>query len=294
MPYCVSSSFQTAEGKERIWVIFSRYNKFSTFTISDTVSEHTVLRDINSNGVLDVVRWSQIFEEGTGYETFLTWYRWNGLKYVQHESANVVRSLNSFLSQAGRLLQAGLWEEAFSHMMSPADYRRYRDEGYDYSELFELLFTGEAAAESAADGGSAGPEDGRRRGDQDNRRGDQDNGGEREERRQGDLRDGELESAAVQAAGREGTGQEGRDRGPGPAELIAGEGGEHAFKLVVFPRIMENPFRRYVETGEGPPYRVKLAVRFSSATGGNFVRYCKVQMHRNPFSSPQFFLVPEY
>ena len=55
---------------------------------------------------------------------------------------------------------------------------------------------------------------------------------------------------------------------------------------------MENPFRRYVESGKGPPYRVRLAVRFRAGRGYTYVRRCLIQMHDNPFEPPQFFLVP--
>jgi len=251
MPYCVSSSFQTADGKERVWVIFSKYNKFSTLTLTDTVSEHSEQRDIDDDGVLDVIEWSQIFEEGTGYETFLTWFKWNGTKFVQHQSANIVRSLNDFLSTAGRLLQAGAWEKAFGHMMSPRDYERYRSEGYDYSRLFSLLFEEEAE-------------------------------------------NGEERAAAADAGeAADGDGADSPPQTDTPEELIAEDGSERAFQLVVFPRVMENPFRRYVESGEGPPYRVRLAARFSVGTSRKFVRYCTVQMDENPFNTPQFFLVPE-
>ncbi|MFO7848690.1 MAG: hypothetical protein R6V67_01910, partial [Spirochaetia bacterium] len=77
------------------------------------------------------------------------------------------------------------------------------------------------------------------------------------------------------------------------AELIERDGSRKTFRLIVFPRIMENPFRRYIEAGEGPPYRVRLSVRFAGGNGQNFVYSCLLQMADNPFSTPQFFIVPE-
>ncbi len=241
MPLCVSVSFQTEEGRERIWVIFSRYNKFSTVSLSDTVSELNETRDIDGDGILDIVTWSQVFEEGTGYETFLTWLKWNGRAYEQTASANVVRGLNAFLRDGGRLLQDARWQEAFSYLMNPSDYRRLRREGYGPQRIFALLFPEMEETEGAAEEAGAAMSD-----------------------------PVEMIEAAVA--------QEGQAARP--------------FQLVVFPRIMENPFRRQVEAGDGPPYRIRLTVRFGTADGQTFVRRCTVQMQENPFGPSQFFLVP--
>ncbi len=261
MPLCINASFQTVEGRERIWVIFSRYNKFSTLSLSDTVNEHNETRDIDDDGVVDIVTWTQIFEEGTGYETFLTWLKWNGRAYEQAASANIVRSLNEFLIEGGRLLQNGRWQEAFSFLMSPSDYRRL--EGYGPDLLFTLLFP-EMEEMPRSTNDETDPA----------------------------AREGNDGAADADAGGTAAA-------GPDPADLIeasAGKEGQAArpFQLVVFPRIMENPFRRQVEAGDGPPYRIRLAVRFSTAEGEIYVRRCKVQMHENPFGPSQFFLVPSF
>ncbi|MDZ7793173.1 MAG: hypothetical protein U5P10_05605 [Spirochaetia bacterium] len=135
MPYAVSISFQTHEGKKSQWVSFSGYNEFSFFTLKNNLSVTSETRDINNNGILDILEWRRVFEEGTGYETFLTWYKWDGTKYAQHDSTNIVRNLNQFLHSAGTLMSMGKWEQAFS-LMLPVE-----DADMSMGSLFLRLFT---------------------------------------------------------------------------------------------------------------------------------------------------------
>lgn len=120
MPFCVSIGFQTHEGQEKQWIIFSRYNKFSFFTLKDSISLSMETRDIDQDGVLDIVEWRKVFEEGTGYETFLTWYKWEEEKYIQYDSTNIVRNLNRFMQKSGYLLSSGKWQQALRYIL-PAD-----------------------------------------------------------------------------------------------------------------------------------------------------------------------------
>ena len=135
MPYAVSISFQTHEGKMSQWVCFSSYNEFSFFTLKNSLSVTSETRDINNNGILDILEWRRVFEEGTGYETFLTWYKWDGTKFAQHDSTNIVRNLNQFLHSAGTLMSRGKWEQAFS-LMLPLE-----DADMSMGSLFLRLFT---------------------------------------------------------------------------------------------------------------------------------------------------------
>lgn len=142
MPYAVSISFQTHEGKKSQWVCFSKHNEFSFFTLKNSLSVTSEARDINSNGVLDILEWRRVFEEGTGYETFLTWYKWDGTKYAQHDSTNIVRNLNQFLHSAGTLMSRGKWQQAFSLMLPLDKYQELMgDEEISMGRLFLRLFT---------------------------------------------------------------------------------------------------------------------------------------------------------
>ncbi|MFP4492133.1 MAG: hypothetical protein ACLFNZ_11700, partial [Spirochaetaceae bacterium] len=249
MPLCISSSFETEDGSEKNWVIFSRYNKFSTFTLKNTLHSYAELRDLDSNGKLDIVKWNRVFEEGTGYETFLSWYRWNGDEYVQKDSINVVRNVNRFLAKAGKLLQAGLWEEAFIHMMGEPAYNKYRSRDYSFSELFSLLFK---RVRSPDDQEEMPPEE-------ELPQGVENFADTLEEENAADAGDLKFDKETKTPEGAS-TAEDSEEEPEGPvkdaAELIERDGSKKTFRLILFPKIMENPFRRYIEAEEGPPYRV--------------------------------------
>lgn len=140
MPYVVSIAFQTHEGKKSQWVCFSDFNEFSFFTLNNSLSVSTEIRDINDNGFLDILEWRRVFEEGTGYETFLTWYKWDSKKYAQHDTTNVVRNLNQFLHTMSSLLSMGKWSQVFSMLLPAEQYQELRDENDSMGALFLKLF----------------------------------------------------------------------------------------------------------------------------------------------------------
>lgn len=139
MPFCIRIDFQTHEGQESQWVAFSRYNKFSFFTLKDSISITMETRDIDRNGVLDIIEWRKVFEEGTGYETFLTWYRWDGTQFSQYDSTNIVRNLNRFMQKSGYLLSSGKWDQALRHIL-PARTNSDPQTAAAVEDLFLELF----------------------------------------------------------------------------------------------------------------------------------------------------------
>jgi hypothetical protein len=134
--------FQTQESTEHHWVIFYQYDKFSIFTFSDTISTHYEVRDLDDDRMLDLVEWHKVFEEGTGYETYITWYRWNGAAYVQHETTNVVRNLNAFLSNISARLEQGQWRTLLRETLEAEDRRRLAELD-STAEQFARLFRSE-------------------------------------------------------------------------------------------------------------------------------------------------------
>ncbi len=154
MPFVVSTSFQTHEGKESQWVCFSKYNEFSFFTLKNSISISSEIRDIDKNGFLDVIEWRKVFEEGTGYETFLTWYKWDGNKFAQHDSTNIVRNLNQFLHSVSSLLSMGKWQQAFSLMLPTEKLRELESGTISSGELFLKLFSARAEGEEGMLGDS--------------------------------------------------------------------------------------------------------------------------------------------
>ena len=142
LPFCIKTAFHTQEGTEHQWVIFSRYDKFDLFTFTNTISTHYEVRDIDDDQLLDILEWNKVFEEGTGYETYITWYRLRGSDYRQYKTTNVVRNLNSFLGLLARRLEEGRWEQVIAEMVRTKD-RSMLEGAESFADVFSLLFKSE-------------------------------------------------------------------------------------------------------------------------------------------------------
>ncbi len=142
LPYSIKTAFHTQEGTEHHWVIFSRYDKFDLFSFTNTISTHYEVRDIDGDQLLDILEWNKVFEEGTGYETYITWYRLRGSEYLQYKTTNVVRNLNSFLGILARRLEKGRWDRVIEETVREKD-RPLFEEAASFTEAFSLLFRSE-------------------------------------------------------------------------------------------------------------------------------------------------------
>ncbi|MDA3938372.1 MAG: hypothetical protein PF693_03550 [Spirochaetia bacterium] len=140
LPLGINISFQTVKGTNREWIIFSRYNKFSLFSLTENISSYSDTSDIDDDNIIDIVDWEDGLEEGTGYETYLTWYRWNGREYREYLSTNIVRNLNGFLEQSRLYLSFDQIDEFFRYSLNPVDSKTYRDSGDNYSDLLSRIF----------------------------------------------------------------------------------------------------------------------------------------------------------
>jgi hypothetical protein len=90
--------------------------------------------------MIDLFVREKAMEEGTGFETFLIWYRWNGRDFVEYRSSNVVRNLNAFLTSATEVLVSGSLAEIVSFLLDPASVRRLRRNGWnDHRILIHTL-----------------------------------------------------------------------------------------------------------------------------------------------------------
>lgn len=140
LPLGINISFQTVKGTDREWIIFSRYNRFSLFSMAENISVYSDSYDIDGDNIIDIVDWEDGLEEGTGYETYLTWYRWNGREYREYRSTNIVRNLNGFLEQSRLYLSFEQMDDFFRYSLSRKDYKEYRDSGQSYSDWLRRIF----------------------------------------------------------------------------------------------------------------------------------------------------------
>ena len=154
-PAAVSVSFQTPEGSEETLLLFQEPGAppSCTLDLKRTLTTQHRLRDIDQDGVLDLLVQERGMEEGTAYETFLTWHRWNGRCLVEQRTLNVVRNLNAFLQQVREALVAADYPGLLRWALDPRQVRNLEARGLDpRSIVFRLMGLLPPAAEEAEEG----------------------------------------------------------------------------------------------------------------------------------------------
>lgn len=148
MPLIVTVDFLTPEGRRRELLVFGDGSGVPSYrrSLTETLSTHAHLEDIDGDGNLDLVLLERAMEEGTGYETFLTWYRWDGRGFRQFRTRNVVRSLNVFLAGLRGLLLQKRVSEFLTQALEPRQLERLRRQGLG-SEAIVLRTLGLEPAE---------------------------------------------------------------------------------------------------------------------------------------------------
>ncbi len=106
--------------------------------MTENISSHSIYYDIDGNSILDIIDWEDGLEEGTGYETYLTWFRWTGKEYREYKSTNVVRNLNSFLEQARLYLSFKQMNEFLSYSLNLIDYNKIIQSKDSYSDWIQV------------------------------------------------------------------------------------------------------------------------------------------------------------
>ncbi len=136
-PVIVTVSFQTLEGLEREILVFkdASGNPVYRNSLKETLVVKSKLEDLDGDGVLDLFIQEKGMEEGTGYETFLTWYRWNGTGFKEIRSSNVVRNLKSFLERIKELLIAGDISRLLDFSIVPEELKKLKRRGLSENEI---------------------------------------------------------------------------------------------------------------------------------------------------------------
>jgi hypothetical protein len=137
LPVIVTASFQTIEGTEAQLLVFDDGSGLprARRTLLETLSTQYRLEDIDGNGMIDLFVKEKAMEEGTGFETFLIWYRWNGRDFVEYWSQNVVRNLNAFLAKATELLLAGELRDIVDFLLDSSSVRTLRKKGWSDQKI---------------------------------------------------------------------------------------------------------------------------------------------------------------
>ena len=102
----VRLSFSGEDGLSDNLITLSSDGKFSVFSMNSTLTEFNRIEDIDNDGLLEILLYESLFEEGLGYETFITLYEYDKGTFSSSGSVSVVRSLKAFLEKNERILES--------------------------------------------------------------------------------------------------------------------------------------------------------------------------------------------
>ena len=138
-PYTVVVSFQTLEGTEAEWVTLQGRG-ISRLSLDYTLSKTSRIGDVDGDGWVDILVFQQGFEEGRGYETFISWLRWNGEEYAPHNRTNVMRNLRDFFTAAEEKIPVLGWEHCFDQRLEVSQLSELRSAGKAGEEILSRFF----------------------------------------------------------------------------------------------------------------------------------------------------------
>jgi hypothetical protein len=145
LPLVVTAAFLMQEGEEIELFVFDGSSVLPRHhrSLVENMSNQALLEDIDGDGTIDLLLRERAMEEGTGFETFLSWQRWNGRAFVEYKTTNVVRNLNAFLQTARELMLAGANRDLLVFAVEPAEINRLRRRGLkDAQVLVQALGLG--------------------------------------------------------------------------------------------------------------------------------------------------------
>jgi len=141
-PFVIVVKFQTQEGVEQEWLSFDGNSilPISRLSLTETFSNKLLIEDIDADNSIDVVVQEKGSEEGIGLETFLTWYRWNGRQFREYATANIVRSLKTFLTGTREYLLDKNWRSLLAHAFLSEEVQWYRARGNTTGDIILRAF----------------------------------------------------------------------------------------------------------------------------------------------------------
>jgi len=139
-PVVVTASFQNSQGEEQEWAVFSGSGSFSRLSLINTTTIHSVVRDIDNDGVPDVLVFHAGAEAGVGYETLITWYKFHDGSFVEFKTINIVRNLREFLSESRRKLADSDWGGFLEEAVAPEILAGMRQTRHDDRTIIASLF----------------------------------------------------------------------------------------------------------------------------------------------------------
>jgi len=141
VPLVVTVSFLNPDGREQELLVFDnaggspRYRR----SLLERLGSRSWLEDIDGDGTLDILTRERVLEEGVGYETFLTWSRWNGKAFAEVATRNVLRSLAGFLASIREALLSADQRRLAELASEGRELARLRARGLNEGEVLAAL-----------------------------------------------------------------------------------------------------------------------------------------------------------
>ena len=144
-PCGVSLIFPDTKGKRSFWVLFPGETtqqglpRYSVFSFYEQANVQAYIQDIDADGIFDLFLFEDIFEDSSGYETYITWYRWDGRNFIKYRSTNILRRLRAFLETSRQMLLSRNWKRFFDYTLLPEDSRSIQR--VPAAEAFRRIFS---------------------------------------------------------------------------------------------------------------------------------------------------------
>ena len=147
VPLAVTVSFLNPDGREQELLVFDnaggapRYRR----SLVERLGARSWLEDVDGDGTLDILTRERVLEEGVGYDTFLSWSRWNGRAFTEVATRNVLRGLAGYLAAVREALLAGDSRRLAELASEARELARLRSRGLGEAEALAVLLGLKAA-----------------------------------------------------------------------------------------------------------------------------------------------------
>jgi hypothetical protein len=147
VPLVVTVSFLNPDGREQELLVFDnaggspRYRR----SLVERLGARSWLEDVDGDGTLDILTRERVLEEGVGYDTFLSWSRWNGRAFTEVATRNVLRGLAGYLATVRETLLAGDRRHLAELVAEGRELALLRSRGLDETEALAALLGLKAA-----------------------------------------------------------------------------------------------------------------------------------------------------
>ena len=140
LPFALIIDFINVEKVEQEWIIYGS-KEITRFTIDETPSVETIIRDLDDDGLIDIILRENVLEEGVGSETFLTWYRWNGKSMAEYRTTNIVHNIQEFIETCSSTMVNREWSIFLQHALPWDTLRTLEAEGLNRSVILDRIFS---------------------------------------------------------------------------------------------------------------------------------------------------------